>query len=167
MVQPGFECESFSSAAFHHYARGSQSCECLGITQRSCQNTEGWTSPPEFHLTMLVLLWNVVPGLLSSTSSLNLLQVQIIRPHSRPYNWCGAQPSVSWQAFSVVLIYSQALEPLNSTILSSTNPRPHLFFFLIIPNRNDSTEAKVLPSKLSDLFIYVLLSVGEEARKKN
>ena len=93
MVQPGFECESFSSAAFHHYTRGSQSCECLGITKRSCQSTEGWTSPPGFHLTMLVLLWSVVPGLLSSTSSLNLLQMQIIRPHSRPYNWCGAQPS--------------------------------------------------------------------------
>lgn len=135
------------------------------ISEWSCQNTEGWTSPPEFHLTMLVLLWSVVPGLLSSTSSLNLLQMQIIRPHSRPCNWCGAQPSVFWQAFSVVLIYSQALEPLYSTTLSSTNPHPHLFF-LIIPNRNNSTEAKVLPSKLSDLCIYVLLSVGEEARKK-
>lgn len=65
----------------------------------------------------------------------------------------------------MVLIYSQALEPLYSTTLSSTNPHPHLFF-LIIPNRNNSTEAKVLPSKLSDLCIYVLLSVGEEARKK-
>lgn len=120
---------------FHHYARGSQSCECIRITKRSCQNTEGWTSPPEFHLTMLVLLWSVVSGLLSSTSSLNLLQMQIIRPHSRPCNWCGAHLSVFWQAFSVVLIHSQALEPLYSTILSSTNPHPPPFFFSNYPQQ--------------------------------